>query len=154
MKKTTRVTAGGVVISLGALVAATPRFLFPVCEYYGHFMKLPNGKTGHMPCFYTASASYLIGMLVCFIGVTLLLAKDRNTIRLLAVVLAGVAIGVILLPVIFPICQNPDDPCNHGAKPMIIVLGIMTMMMAGWLGFSSRRSTVNYSLPRPAQPEQ
>lgn len=154
MKKNTRIAAGAGVISLGALVAATPRYLFPVCEYNGIFIQLPNGKTGHMPCFYTATASYLIGMLVCLIGLSLLMAKGRDAIRQLSVVLGGTAVGVVLLPLIFPICQNPDEPCNHGTKPMLIMLGLIIMMMAGWLGFSSRRSAAYYSVSADAACEQ
>lgn len=146
MNKRTKMIAGAGVIALGALVAVTPRFLFPVCEYHGILMQLPNGKTDHMHCYYTAMASYVIGPLICLIGLTLLLAKARETFRLLSVVLGGAAAIAFLVPMVFPVCQNPDHPCNHGAKPMIIVLGITTLMMAAWLAFSARRSAAAYSV--------
>ena len=140
MKNSTTTGAGSAVIALGALIALTPRFLFSVCEYNGIFMQMGMGKTAHMPCYFTARGAYIVGILIALIGITIVLAKARETVRLLSVVLAGAAIAVVLLPVVFPICPNPDDPCNHGAQPMLIVLGIITFMVAGWLAISSRNS--------------
>lgn len=146
MNKRSKTIAGAGVTALGALVAITPRFLFPVCEYHGIFMQMPNGKSDHMHCFYTATAALLIGLLICVVGITLLLAKSSETVRMLSVVLGGAAVATVLIPVLFPICQNPDEPCNHGTKPMIIVLGITTLMMAGWMAYSSRKSAPAYSV--------
>lgn len=154
MKKSTRIGAGAGVITLGAIIAITPRFLFPVCEYKGIFMQLANNRTDYMHCHYTTVASYILAGLICLIGVTIVLANKRETVRMLSVVLAGAAIAVILTPVVFPICQNPDDPCNHGAKPMLIVMGIVTFFLAGWLGIASRKSNALYcsSASEAAQP--
>lgn len=130
---------------LGTLIAATPRFLFKVCEFHGKFMPLASGKTGYMPCHYTAIASYMVGLLIFLMGAALLLAKSGDAVRLLAMVLGGAAVAVILIPSVFPICPNPDDPCNHGAKPMLMVLGIVTLIVSGWLGLSSRRPAGHHS---------
>jgi len=127
------------VIVLGVLVAITPRFLFPVCEYEGIFMQLGNDKTTHMGCYFLSMASYVMGTMVALVGLTLLLAKGRETIRMLSVILGGAGIAVMVLPFFFPICLNPDHPCNRGAKPLIMVLGIVTLMSAGYLGLSSRK---------------
>lgn len=141
MEKSTRIAGGAVALALGALVAITPRFLFPVCEYYGVRMDMGMGKTEHMHCFYTGRASLMAGALIGLIGVTLFLAKRKETIRLLSLVLGGAALAVIIIPAaLFPICQNPDMHCNHGTMPLLIVLGIGTLMTSGWLGFTARKS--------------
>ena len=89
MKESTRMITGAIVIALGALVAITPRFLFSVCEYNGIFMQLGMGKTAHMPCYYTAIGSYIVGLLVALIGLTIMLAKERESVRMLSVILAS-----------------------------------------------------------------
>ena len=157
MKKSTRMGVGAGVITLGGIIAITPRFLFPVCEYNGIFVQLANNRTDFMHCHYTTVASYLLAGIIGLIGITLLFARERETTRLLSVVLAGAAVAVILTPVVFPICQNPDEPCNHGTKPMLIVMGIITFFMAGWLRASSRKTRAVYcsrSVPDSAQPQQ
>jgi hypothetical protein len=153
MKQSTRTGLAGAVIALGMLVAITPRFLFSICEYNGIFMQLGAGKTAHMPCYYTARGAYIIGTLVALIGITLLLAKARETVRLLSVVLGGAGIAVMLLPILYPICPNPDEPCNHGTKPMLIVLGIIILMIAVFSGLSSRKSQAEMSTPSDTKPE-
>ncbi|MHB1361326.1 MAG: DUF4418 family protein [Thermoleophilia bacterium] len=145
MKKSTRIGIGAGVIALGGIIAITPRFLFPVCEYNGIFMQLANGRTDYMHCHYTTVASYLLAGIIGLIGTTILFARERETTRLLSVVLAGAAAAVILTPIVFPVCQNLDDPCNHGTKPMLIVMGIITFFMAGWLRAASRKTHAAYS---------
>lgn len=145
MNKKTAMIAGIGTMALGALVAITPRFILPVCEYHGIIMQLPNGKTDHMHCYYTALASYVIGALIILIGLNLLLAKTRETLRSLSLILGGAAAITFLVPRIFPVCQNPDHLCNHGTKPMITVLGITIMIMAVWVAYASRK-TADFSM--------
>ncbi len=150
MKKSTRIGAGAGAMTLGAVIAATPRFLFPVCEYKGIFMQLANNRTDFMHCHYTTVTSYILAGLIALIGVAIILANSRDAVRMLSVVLAGAAFAVILTPVVLPICQNPDEPCNHGTKPMLIVMGIITFFLAGWLGLASRKTNAVYSsMPEP-----
>lgn len=141
MKNSTIIATGGVVVVLGALVWATPKYLLPVCEYFGVRMNLMNGASEPMHCYYTARASLIMGLLIAIIGVALMIAKP-GALRALSLVLAGAGAIVVLIPtVIFPICQNPDMHCNQGAKPMLIVLGLINMMIAVWLAFASERQT-------------
>ncbi|MBE0428430.1 MAG: DUF4418 family protein [Thermoleophilia bacterium] len=138
MSKRNSMAAGAGVAALGALVAATPRYLFPVCEYFGVRMEM-QGRTDHMHCFYTARASLMIGLIIGLIGIALFLSRRPETRRLLSLVLAGSAGAVILVPTaLFTVCQNPDMHCNHGTVPLLIVLGITTLLFSGWLGLTSR----------------
>lgn len=136
MKDTTRITTGAGVTILGALIALAPRFGFlSVCEYAGK--QGMNG--GHMHCYYTARAALVIGILTGIIGIAIMLVKNPLIRTILAAALGGAAIATILNPVvIYPICPNPDMPCNLGIKPLLIVIGIVIVGLAIWLGVSGR----------------
>lgn len=146
MNSTTRTIAGAGVIALGALVAITPRYIFPVCEYHGVRMDMGMGKSVPMSCYYTDRASLLIGIIIAVIGVAIIIASSAATLRPLALVLAGAGAAAILVPTwLFPICHNADMYCNKGSKPSLIVLGIITMMTAVWLGISSSPAKESHS---------
>jgi hypothetical protein len=101
-------------------------------------MDLGMGKSDHMHCYYTSQASLLIGILIAVVGLAVIIANKPGTLRPLALVLAAGGAAVILVPtLLFPICQNADMHCNQGAKPALIVLGILVMFTAVWLGISS-----------------
>src|SRR5665811_3932 len=138
MNNTIRTIVGAAIITLGAIVAITPRFIFPVCEYYGVRMEVGMGamsKTVPMSCYYTDKASLLLGIIIAIIGLAVIIASRPATLRPLALVLAGAGAATILVPTwLFPICSNADMHCNHGAKPSLIVLGIIAIITAVWLG--------------------
>lgn len=137
MKKSSQIATGAGVAALGALVALTPRYIFPVCEYFGVRMEMGSSSVP-MGCYYTSKGSLLAGLLIVLIGIAIMIAKSA-ALQSLALVLAGAGLGVILIPtVLMPICHNPDMHCNHGTKPMLIVLGIVTMITAGWTAYGSR----------------
>lgn len=136
MKDNTRIATGAGVTLLGALIALAPRFGFlRVCEFAGK-----QGMNGeHMHCYYTARAALVIGILTAMIGAVIMLAKNPLIRTILAAVLGGAAIATILNPVVlYPICPNPDMPCNLGIKPLMIVIGIVIVGLAIWLGVSGR----------------
>ncbi|RJQ44475.1 MAG: DUF4418 family protein [Gaiellales bacterium] len=145
MSKTTRFGAGGAIAALGALVFVTPRYLFPVCEYFGVRMEM-MGKTSPMQCYYTARASLLVGAIIVLAGIAVMIATRPEALRSLALVVGGAGIGVILIPtVLFPVCHNADMHCNQGAVPLLIVLGVTTLIMSGWLALASRKSSMEVS---------
>lgn len=146
MNSINRTIAGAGVIALGALVAITPRYIFPICEYYGVNMDMGMGKTLPMSCYYTDRASLLIGIIIAVIGLAIIIASRPATLRPLALILAGAGAGTILVPTwFFPICHNADMHCNQGSKPALIVLGILSMIMAVWLGISSSADSESIS---------
>ncbi|MFA6001982.1 MAG: DUF4418 family protein [Thermoleophilia bacterium] len=136
MKDNTRIATGAAVTILGALIALAPRFGFlRVCEYAGKLGM--NGQ--HMHCYYTARAALVIGILTAIIGVVIMLTKNPLIQAISAAALGGAAIATILNPVVlYPICPNPDMPCNLGIKPLMIVIGIVIVGLAIWLGASLR----------------
>ncbi|MHB0915908.1 MAG: DUF4418 family protein [Thermoleophilia bacterium] len=142
MSKSARMGAGAGLVIIGALVYATPRYLLPVCEYFGVRMEV-MGKGVPMSCYYTARASLLMGLIIALVGIAVMIASRPDALRSLSLVLAGAGVGVILIPtVLFPICHNPDMHCNEGSKPLLIVLGGITLIMSAWLALSSRKNEV------------
>jgi hypothetical protein len=140
MTKKGRIITGTGVAAIGILIAITPRYIFPVCEYFGVQMDM-NGKKLPMGCYYTAHAALLAGLFIALIGVALMLANGQAA-RILSLVLAGASVGVILIPtVLFPVCKNADHHCNQGAVPTLIVLGITSLMTSAWIAFASRKSS-------------
>ncbi|MDO8737330.1 MAG: DUF4418 family protein [Thermoleophilia bacterium] len=138
MNSITRTILGAGVIALGGLIAITPRYILPVCEHYGVRMDIGMGNTLPMSCYYTERASLLIGVIIAVIGIAIIIASRPATLRPLALILAGAGAATILIPTwLFPVCHNADMHCNQGAKPALIVLGIMAMITAVWLGISS-----------------
>ncbi|MHB1390425.1 MAG: DUF4418 family protein [Thermoleophilia bacterium] len=137
MKKSSQIATGAGIAALGVLVAITPRYIFPVCEYFGVRMEVGSGSVP-MGCYYTSRGALLAGFLILLIGITITMAKPA-AMQSLALVLAGAGLAVIAIPTfLLPICHNPDMHCNHGTQPMLIVLGLLTMMMAGWTAFGFR----------------
>jgi hypothetical protein len=103
MNSNTRTIAGAGVIALGALVAITPRYIFPVCEHYGVRMDMGMGKSAPMSCYYTDRASLLIGIIIAVIGLAVIIANRPATLRPLALVLAVAGAATILVPTwLFP----------------------------------------------------
>lgn len=139
MKNSTKIATGAGITGLGALVALTPRYIFPVCEYHGVRMEM-MGKSFSMSCYYTAHASMVVGILIALIGIAVIISRP-DSLRSLALVLAGAGAAVILIPtVFFPICHNPDMHCNHGTQPMLIVLGVTTLLTSGFLALASGKT--------------
>ncbi|MHB0867620.1 MAG: DUF4418 family protein [Thermoleophilia bacterium] len=137
MKKSSQIATGAGVAALGALVALTPRYIFPVCEYFGVRMEMGSGSVP-MSCYYTSRGSLLAGLLIVLIGIAITTARPA-ALQSLALVLAGAGLGVFLIPTfLFPVCHNPEMHCNNGTKPMLLVLGIVIMIMAGWTAYGSR----------------
>ncbi len=136
MKETIRIAVGAGVIAMGALTALAPRAgLLQVCEYAGKYT-----MDGHnMPCWYTARTSLILGILIGIIGIVIIIAKNLTLQRMAAAALGIAAIVVVLTPTVFnPICKNADMPCNQGIKPLLIVIGIIALGLAAWVGISGR----------------
>ena len=113
----------------GLLIAATP-LVFPVCE---GLLKLENGKTVPMRCFWTARAEMILGALVLLTGAVLLITKSPEGRQRLNHLVALLGLAVILTPlVLIPTCANPEMSCNLGAKPAWLVLGGLTFLYGLW----------------------
>jgi hypothetical protein len=121
-------TGAGAVIG-GLLVAATP-LVFPVCQ---GLLKLENGNTVPMRCFWTARAELLLGALVLLTGLVTVFTRSAEGRQRLNHILALLGLAVVLTPLLLiPTCANPDMLCNLGAKPAWLILGSIVFVMGLW----------------------
>ena len=128
-----------VLIILGVLLAIAPWTFAPVCEVEGMYAKLANGKTLPMPCGWTARAEVGLGALVVVAGTLLAIAKSNETKRIIGIFGAAIGVLVILFPTnITGMCALADHPCNLLTKPVLILLGIATIIVSAYVAYSAR----------------
>jgi hypothetical protein len=123
--------AGVSAIVLGAIVAAVPHYIFPVCQYYGMLMQTMNGMYVPMKCYWTAMAEVGLGALIVVTGIVLIVSKQTETRRALGFVLAALGVVVALVPTyLIGVCPTLDHPCHAGTQPALILLGGITIVVA------------------------
>lgn len=109
---------------LGVLIAVTPRYIFPVCEYKGLRMMTQGGGYTPMRCFYTGRAELGLGLLTVLLSIFLLLSTQRETQIYLSLSLALVFSLSLLIPFwLIGICQGPTMPCRVGTWPALLLEG-------------------------------
>jgi hypothetical protein len=132
-----------VLIIMGILLIVSPWTITPVCEVEGMYAKLANGKEFPMPCGWTARAEVGIGALVVVAGILLAIAKSDESKMMIGIFGAVLGLLAILFPVaITKMCALPDHPCNLMTKPMLIILGLIVIIVSGWVIYTSRNEMV------------
>ncbi len=106
---------GSIVFALGLLVALTPRYILPVCEW--------AGKKSGMNCGYMGRAEILIGLIVISIAIGTFLSKGAEALRWLMLVGLVTGVAVVLVPQVLGYCPSSQMPCHYGAVPMLRLLG-------------------------------
>lgn len=128
-----------ILIILGVLLAIAPWTFAPVCEVNGMYAILANGKTLLMPCGWTARAEVGLGALLVVAGILLAIAKTNETKRIIGIFGAAIGVLVILFPTyITKMCALADHPCNLLTKPVLILLGIATIIVSAYVAYSAR----------------
>lgn len=128
-----------ILIILGIFIVVSPWTIAPVCEVNGMYAKLASGKDFLMPCGWTARAEIGIGALVIVAGILLAFAKSAESKMMIGIF--GVVLG--LLTILFPtvitkMCALADHPCNLLTKPVLIVLGLIVIVVSGFIIYTSR----------------
>lgn len=109
---------------LGVLIAVTPRYIFPVCEYKGLRIMTQGGGYTPMRCFYTGRAELGLGLLTVLLSIFLLLSTQRETQIYLSLSLALVFSLSLLIPSwLIGICQSPTMSCRVGTWPALLLEG-------------------------------
>lgn len=109
---------------LGVLIALTPRYIFPVCEYKGMRVMTQGGGYTPMRCFYTSRTELGLGFLIVLLSIFLLLSAQRETQVYLCLSLAAIFSLVLLVPIwLIGICQGPTMPCRVGTWPALLLEG-------------------------------
>jgi len=128
-----------ILIILGIVIVISPWTFAPVCEVGGMYVKTASGTNLPMPCGWTARAEIGLGALLVVGGILLLIAKSNETKRLIGIFCAAIGVLVILFPtVITGMCKLADHPCNILTKPVLILLGIATLIVSAYVAYSVR----------------
>jgi hypothetical protein len=126
--------AAGILIVLGAIVAAAPWTFAPVCELQNMWVQTASGKLLPMPCGYTARAELGVGSMIVFSGVAMLMVKTAATRRA-----AGAFAGALgALAIAFPtyltgMCAVASHPCRTATEPTLILSGLATLAVGAGL---------------------
>lgn len=136
-----RIVSSVLFIFIGALLILFPLYILPVCP-------LPDAQTipattmagdGHMhstpgkimKCFWTARAEIGIGSLVIAIGALVLFSRSLFIRMGLSMALACTAVLAAAIPtILIGVCGNEMMRCNMGAKPALILLAIVLVIVA------------------------
>lgn len=109
-------------IVVGLLLAAGPQFLFKPCPTTEKFMK----------CFWSCRALIVVGVIFAFVAMLQLVAKEKESRKLLGLV--GLALGVssILIPtVLIGACANPEMACRMHTFPITHSLSVIGIVLQG-----------------------
>ncbi|MFZ5639236.1 MAG: DUF4418 family protein [Bacillota bacterium] len=108
----------------GILVMLVPRYIFPVCQFYGRFIETKAGKLIPMRCFYTAQAELAVGAVIFFSALALIFARQAETRKTVSMILVLLGLVVIFLPaLLIGVCKDPSMPCHAGTLPALTILG-------------------------------
>lgn len=125
---------GGVTFFLGILVALTPRFILPVCEYYGK---------AKMACSYTGRSEMVLGWLIVAISVAAILSRSAESLKWLMFSAFSVGVAELVLPSFLGYCHSPQMPCNYGTVPMLRLLGGLLLVSTAVGFFVARKAEVS-----------
>ena len=77
-----------------------------------------------MKCFWSARAEIIAGVPLFALGVLLLFARRRETVRVIGVVAVLIGVLTILIPTtLVGTCMNPDMVCNTQMRPTLFICG-------------------------------
>ncbi len=83
-----------------------------------------------MKCYWTAHAEIVVGVPLVAIGVLLLFARRKETIRVLGILTALLGVLTVLLPTsIIGTCMNDQMVCNTEMKPTLFIAGGITVAL-------------------------
>jgi hypothetical protein len=126
---------GIITLLLGVVIAITPHYIFPVCEYSGMSVETAAGMLIPMRCLYTAYAETGVGAAIIAVGAIHMVSGQSETRKALSIVSAVLGILVILFPIyLIGVCRTPTMPCRTGTQPTLIVLGV-SMIIVSAIGF-------------------
>lgn len=120
-------TVGIIAIVFGAFLALIPLVILPVCS---NMIEMMNGKSLFMKCHWTAMAELLAGILIVFDGILLIGFKKQETRIALSIMLLLFGLTALLITtIVIGMCETATMPCRVGAKPALIVVSVLTMVV-------------------------
>jgi len=125
---------GALLVLLGIVIILAPWVIAPVCEQYGNYVMTTSGTKFPMPCGWTARAESGVGALVVVGGGLLIFRSTPETRQAVGVFSVAMGILVILFPtVITGMCRMADHPCRMLTLPVLEILGIIVILVGGYL---------------------
>ena len=83
-----------------------------------------------MKCFWSARAEIIAGVPLFALGVLLLFARRKETIRVIGIIATLIGVLTILIPTtLIGTCMNPDMVCNTQMKPTLFICGGITVAL-------------------------
>lgn len=83
-----------------------------------------------MKCFWSARAEIMTGVPLVVLGVLLLFARRKETIRVIGIMTLVLGVLTILIPTtVVGTCVNPAMVCNTEMKPTLLVAGGITVAL-------------------------
>lgn len=118
---------GVIIIVLALAIASVP--YFTDCQFQGLALTTIDGKTVPMKCHWTGIAEIGIAVPLLAVGVMMTLSRRKEGIRNLSVI--GIILGGLAIAIpagLIGVCQTPTMICHTVMKPLLIVLGSLTMV--------------------------
>ena len=110
---------GVVLFVLGFLIAVTPRYILPVCEYSG---------LERMRCTDLATVVGIIGMAITVVSLFAMFIKSPTAFRVLMLVSFLLGCAVFVSPAVVGYCKSQFHPCHYGTVPAIRILGVIIVI--------------------------
>ncbi|MBQ6934651.1 MAG: DUF4418 family protein [Clostridia bacterium] len=116
-----KITSIGTLI-VGLLLAFGPQFIFKPCPTTEKFMK----------CFWSCKALIVVGAVVAIIALLQLMAKEKESKKLLSVAALALLVSAILIPtVIIGGCAKPEMACKMLTFPVTHSLSVVGIVLQG-----------------------
>lgn len=112
---------GAVLFLAGLVVVLLPRYILPVCEYYGY---------PAMACSHTGMAERFIGFIVMAASCGIFLTGTREALRWLALTVLTSGVSIVLLPEAIGYCHSNSMPCNYGTIPALRLIGALIILLS------------------------
>ncbi|MBQ7086621.1 MAG: DUF4418 family protein [Clostridia bacterium] len=123
-----KITSIGTLI-VGLLLAFGPQFIFKPCPTTEKFMK----------CFWSCKALIVVGAVIAIIALLQLMAKEKESKKLLAVAALALLVSAILIPtVIIGGCAKPDMACKMLTFPVTHSLSVIGIVLQG-IGLAGKK---------------
>ena len=116
-----KITSIGTLI-VGLLLAVGPQFIFKPCPTTEKFMK----------CFWSCKALIVVGAVIAIIALLQLIAKEKESKKLLSVAALALLVSAILIPtVIIGGCAKPEMACKMLTFPVTHSLSVIGIVLQG-----------------------
>lgn len=101
------------------------------CTAEGLYITTKDGREIDMKCFWTSRASIAVAVPLAAVGIMLAVFRRAETRRVLGVIAVLLGVALAALPTeLIGVCQM-DKTCLNVMKPSLILLGVLTVVLAG-----------------------